>query len=73
MWALCFGSFEVKEADLIPEQRSDVPLQRCETGCGAVTETMYAYALCQAYKCAYYDRCSSRYLRSAEWDLLELA
>jgi hypothetical protein len=30
VWALCFCGFEIQEADLVPEERPHVTLERCE-------------------------------------------
>lgn len=59
MWALRFGCLEVEEAYLIPEQGSDVTLQRRKADRRAVAEAMDANALCKTDERAYYNRCSS--------------
>jgi hypothetical protein len=43
--ALCLGSFEVEEADLVPEQGTDVTLKRGKAVGGRVREAVDTYAL----------------------------
>lgn len=59
VWALCLCGFEVQEADLVPQERANVSLERCQAVCGAVAEAVDADTLGEADECPNYHACCS--------------
>jgi hypothetical protein len=69
MRPLSFGGLEVQEADLIPQERADVPLKWGQAVGGSVGEAMDSYALGKAHKGTHDNRSGARNLGATKRDL----